>query len=121
MNKQDYITKIKASALSEDKKNMILALLEKNDLDFTTKELIKDILQDEVDGVFSAAGISIADDPDAHAAASTFSDDLNKIQADLENDMAFVEAEMGDLETMAIDLDKSFDQSKIDSIKAELA
>ncbi len=118
MNKQDYIAKIKASSISDEKKNRIIAILEKNELDFNTKEEIKDILQEEIDTI--ASDIAGEDDSEISSETEAFSGDVAKIQAGLEEDMAYVEKEMDDLEGMAKDVDKAFEQSQIDTLKAQL-
>lgn len=121
MNKQEYIEKIKNSGLNPEVKSEILGLLEANDLTYDIAEEIKDILQADIDALFTKAGISVnANDPEIIEADKTLDEGLAKVQTDLEEDIAFVEKEMADLEVMVKELDSSVDQSQIDQIKEKI-
>ncbi|MES2930487.1 MAG: hypothetical protein V4665_01755 [Patescibacteria group bacterium] len=116
MNKQEFIEKIKASSLSEESKGKIISLLSEKELNFETKEEIKDIIQTDIEA--STQGITTAEDDQEIATVTTqLSDELSTLEKDLTQDMEVVENEMKDLATMASDLDKIADHAEIDQIK----
>ncbi len=118
MDKLSYIEKIKASTLSDEAKQQIVTMLENNELNTDTKEIIKDIIQKDIDNTI--VELTDEDAAEVRAADEQLAQDLATVESDLNTDMAFVEAEMNDIATMTSDLDKATDEAEIDAIKASI-
>ncbi len=119
MNKQEFIEKIKASSLSDENKQKILSLLSEKELDFETKEQIKELIQMDIEAS-TKDHLAEEDHQEIASATEEMSQELSGIEKDLTEDMQFVENEMNDLVTMVSDLDKIADQMSIDQIKASI-
>ena len=119
MNKQELIEKINISQIASELKDKILNLLEQNELTFDIKEQIKTLIQENID-----ADTSIPFTPEDYqkinAITNQTSEQLTTIEEELSKDMAFTENELNDLESIINDLNKNLDQTKIDSIRADI-
>ena len=118
MDKNTFIEKIKASSVSEERKQKIIALLETNEFNFETKQLVKDILQEDIDA--DAVEMTPEDLAEAKTAEQQLVNDLAEVEKDLNEDMTFVQSEMNDLDGMVSDMDKTTDQAQIEAITADI-
>ncbi len=121
MTYQEYIQKVLASdALSQDTKQKIQALgaIEGSD---ENVEKIKDLIQSDLEKAYADAGVTLNEnDDDVKAINAEMESGLQKVEADLKADMAFVETELKDLEDMAKDVDNTLTESRIGTLKSNL-
>jgi hypothetical protein len=120
MTKQDYIEKIKQSELSDEAKQQVLTLLESGELSFDSREKIKDIIQADIDADMEGV-LDGEDDSEIKEATKELEKGLTEIEDQLNEDMTFVEEELGKVEKMTQDLDKAMDEKEIEDIKAGIA
>ncbi len=118
MNKQEYSEKIQHSGLSAESKQKIADLLNGTELTFDVKEMIKDIIQADIDADTIALGAE--DAAAARALDEQLTVDLAAVEHDLAEDIALVETEMAELEGMASEMDKAVDEQKIEALKADI-
>lgn len=117
MNKEDFIEKVKTSALSEAHKEEILELL-KGDFTPELKEQIKDLIQMDIE---SDTDILTAEDKqEVETATKNMTEELDAVESDLKEDMDLVEKELNDLEAVVSVLDTVVEDSAIDKIKADI-
>ena len=119
MNQQEFTDQVNASSLNETTKQKIMSLIETNGFDFETQEEIKDMIQAEIDTDFATI-LSNKPDPVADAITKELSDELDTIEADFTKDMDFVEKEMGELESMVKELNKSMEELQIENLKSQV-
>lgn len=119
MNKETFLQNLQFSALSSEHKQQILDIIEKNDWNVDTIELIKDIIQTDIESDMEA--LLPEDQVAADRATEELNTNLSAIEQSLAADMAFVEGEIHDLETMTKDLDKNVDEAHIDALKEDIA
>lgn len=118
MNKETFLQNLQSSPISAEHKQQILDIIEKNDWNVDTIELIKDIIQADIE---SDVVTLLPEDQAAVAAANeALNSSLTAIEQTLNEDMAYVETEMKDLETMTKDLDKGMDQAQMDTLKEDI-
>ncbi len=120
MTTQEYITKIEESDLDPKLKTTLITLLEKDGLTIETRENISGLLQKEIDDFFASENIVLNPD-EMHEANTKLDRDLAQIESDLKEDMAFIEEEMSNLETVVKKLDKAAEDAQIDALKEEIA
>jgi len=116
MNKLELIERIKASQISENRKQEILGLLVNNDLNQDVKDQIKDIIQADIDSDTSIP-LTPEDKTKIEAITAQTSQELSAVEEGLNQDMKFVEKELTDLEDLVNNLDKLADEADIDSIR----
>ena len=78
---------------------------------------IKDILQKELDIDFKELGVDATNDPEAQKLEQEYTQELDVIEKDLNDDMAFVEKELGDLEETRKQVLKISDEMEAEEIK----
>ena len=119
MNKQDLISKINESAISDSRKAEILKLINDNELDDDIMDQIKSIIQEDID---ENVNEMLTDDQkkeiaDLETAANT---DIKAIATEMTEDMKFVESEMNDLDGMLNTLNSTVESMSIDKVKSDL-
>ncbi len=78
---------------------------------------IKDILQKELDIDFKELGVDTTNDPEAQKLEQEYTQELDVIEKDLNDDMAFVEKELEDLEETRKQVLKISDEMEAEEIK----
>lgn len=119
MNKQSLIEQITASQLSDERKQKILNLLADQDLNFDLVETIKDIIQEDIESD-TAIDFTPEDYQAMEAITQQTAQDLQAVEDNLNGDLEFVENELGDLEIMVNDLNKTMDQVELDSVRSAI-
>lgn len=118
MNKETFIQNLQASPVSDEHKQAILALIESKGWNVDTIEAIKDIIQTDIESDLD----ELTDEDKVHmqVAENELISGLDAVEATLAEDLAFVEAEMNDLEKMTKELDKTVDEAEIDTLKKDI-
>ncbi len=119
MNQQEFIDSIVASPLTEATKKKILDLIAEKGFDFDTREEIKDLIQEEIDGD-SKDLLNAEDLKEVDAKMQEMESELQAIEDELNKDMGIVETEMDNLQKIVQDLDQVVDDDKIDQIKSQI-
>lgn len=120
MTTQEYIEKIKESSIADDRKQQIVSLLEQNEFSFDIREQVKDIIQADIDA--SMEGILDGeDDSEVQAMNQQLEKDLAKVESTLNEDMAFVESQMDDIEKHTQALDKAMDEKDIEDLRTDIS
>lgn len=119
MNKETFLQSLQSSPISAERKQQILDILEKNDWNVDTVELIKDIIQTDIESDMDT--LLPEDQAEAAKATEELNANLTSIEQTLSEDMTYIEREMNDLETMTKDLDKAVDQADIEALQEDIA
>ncbi|MFZ4500351.1 MAG: hypothetical protein ACOYMZ_02495 [Minisyncoccia bacterium] len=118
MDKQAYNEKIQQSGLSAESNQKIADLLNSSELTFDVKEMIKDIIQADIES--DPVALDAEDIAAARALDEELVAGLAAVEHDLAQDMAVVETELADLEGMTSEMDKAVDEQKIEALKADI-
>lgn len=116
MNKLELIERIKASQISEARKQEILDLLVNNDLSQNIKDQIKDLIQADIDSDNSIP-FTPEDRKKIESITAKTSQELSAVEEELNKDMKFVETELNDLESLVNKMDQVSDEVQMDSIR----
>lgn len=119
MNQQEFIDAINASPITDSTKRKILDLIAEKGFDFDTREEIKDLIQEEIDGD-SKDLLNAEDLKEVDAKMQEMESELQAIEDELNKDMGIVETEMDNLQKIVQDLDQVVDDDKIDQIKSQI-
>lgn len=119
MNKQDLITKIQNSNISDDRKNQIIELVNNNELDSLVIDQVKDIIQDDIDENMSDI---LSDDQKKQVLdiENEENEGIKTVAEDIAKDLQFVEDEMGDLDRTLNSLGPVVEEINIETVKADL-
>ncbi|MBP6904940.1 hypothetical protein KAZ66_04430 [Candidatus Woesebacteria bacterium] len=118
MNKETFLQKLELSSISGAHKQEITLLIENNTWNVDTIELIKDIIQKDIE---SDEVLFTVEDQDAiKMAEEELVKGLDSVEQTLKEDMAYVETEMNDIENLAKELDKGIDQAEMDTLKEDI-
>ncbi|MBP9701264.1 MAG: hypothetical protein KBD54_02620 [Candidatus Pacebacteria bacterium] len=118
MNKETFLQQLHVSPLSSEHKQSIVALIEKNGWNVETIEQIKDSIQADIDK--EMIDLDVNDQAMVAAANENLASSLAAIEGSLAADMAYVEAEMHDLEGMVKDLDTAFNEAQMETLKDDI-
>jgi NifU-like protein involved in Fe-S cluster formation len=103
---------------SEASKAKILELLNgKTALDLATITQIKAVMQEELDADFKEAGIDEDNDPVLKDIRGQYAKKLEEIDLELQEDMAFVETELAELDKARKEVMQISDEMEADAIK----
>lgn len=118
MNKDTFLQNLETSPISNQRKQEIRDIVEKDGWNDDTIELIKDIIQADIESDMGT--LPPEDQVAATKATQELSASLATIEQTVAQDMAFVEGEMNDLESMTKDLEKTVDETQIDTLKEDI-
>lgn len=118
MNKNEYLRKILESTLSEESKEKIKKILEKDELTFETIEQIKDIIQNSIDNI--PVTLTKEDEEELQRIEEKFIQDIDRVENELCEDMKYVEDELTDLDDMVKHVQGVVDQQEIEAIKQSI-
>ena len=92
---------IEASEFTQEtKKKVAIILAGKAVLDYDTYAAIKEILQQELDADFEKAGVDVSSDPDVQNAEAQYQAELDRLNAEIEEDERFIAEETKKLEAV---------------------
>ncbi len=118
MNKDTFLQNLETSPISNQRKQEIRDIVEKDGWNDDTIELIKDIIQADIESDMGT--LPPEDQVAATKATQELSASLATIEQTVAQDMAFVEGEMNDLESMTKDIEKTVDETQIDTLKEDI-
>lgn len=109
------------SDYSDETKSVLASILsDKIEITPGLTSQIKDVLQKELDIDFKEMGVDITNDIEAQKVEKEYVDELNTIEKDLNNDVEFVEKELGELEEKRKQILKISDEMEADKIKQSI-
>ena len=77
-------------------------------------------MEEELEADFQEAGVDLSDDPEAQAELAKYNAELEQIEKDLADDMAYVDKELKDLDGMRKEVMKVSDEMDADAIKQSM-
>lgn len=101
----------------ETKATLASILSDKTEVTPGLTSQIKDVLQKELDADFKEMGVDVKNDVLAQKIEKEYVEELNTIEKDLNNDMEFVEKELGELEETRKQILKISDEMEAEEIK----
>lgn len=119
MNKQDLITKINNSSISDLRKSQILELINNNEVDVEIMDQIKSIIQEDIDENVN----EILSDDQKKELLNIENDsaiEIKKIITDVADDVKFVEDQLVDLDNMVQSISPTLEEIQIENVKSNL-
>lgn len=120
MTTQELLNFIQESPLSEETKSAARVILGGHDT--VTLELqgkIKDLIQAELDADFDEVGVTLSDG-EIEAERQKFNNDIAQVDADLAEDVVFVQRETDVLDGLQKDVSRALDEIEADVIRQDL-
>ncbi|MEI7709244.1 MAG: hypothetical protein WCI76_00850 [bacterium] len=115
---KDFFAK---SDFSEASKAKIMSILDgKKEVGNEVFSQVKAVMQEELDKDFNDAGVDVSNNPEAQAAKKEYDEKLDGITNELNDDVAFVEKELTDLEVMRKQVIKASDDLEADKIRQDV-
>ena len=121
MNIQELKDFFDKSDYSSETGNSISSILaEKTEVTPVLISQIKDILQKELDLDFEELGVNNKDTPEFQKIEKEYTEALETIEKDLENDMAFVDKELKELDEVRKKVSQTSDEIEADKLRQSM-
>jgi hypothetical protein len=121
MNISELTNHIESSELSDATKQKISALLQgQTEVTAELEASVRDIIQAEIDADFAELGIT-NDDPEIQALDAELAANLESVQKELDEDMAYVDRELNELDSMRKQVTQIEEQQQVMDLQNQLS